>query len=91
MDHRNQFAGQNRSEAISISPCSLLNLQYQDETGRTKHRLVLVTGGAQGKRGFFSFPERLGSDLGLQEIHPRMGQQIANLMDGLPPGGPDDI
>jgi hypothetical protein len=89
--HRNQFSGQNKAQAISIDPCRLLKLQYSDESGRIKHRLVLVSGEEKGTRGFFAFPERLGNDVGLQELHARMGQQVANLLDGLPPEGTDEF
>jgi hypothetical protein len=60
-------------------------VKYVGEDATTHERLVLIVGDPKdrGNRSFFAFPERIGTALGLEEINRRIGQQLADALDGI--------
>ena len=70
----------NRVQVMSLRDARLLDMEYV-EKGQTKHRLVLQVGTTAGERSFFSFPEKLGTNLEIWPLSDTLAAQVADQLD----------
>tara|TARA_Y100000310_G_scaffold320027_1_gene376005 strand:- start:798 stop:1070 length:273 start_codon:yes stop_codon:yes gene_type:complete len=70
----------NQMEVLGIRDAKLLDLEFVDQ-GQPKHRLLLQVGTAPGERAFFSFPEKLGTNLEIWPLSDRLAADVAAHLD----------
>jgi hypothetical protein len=71
----------NQVQVTSLRDAKLLDMEFVEQ-GQTKHRLVLQVGTTAGERAFFSFPEKLGTNLEIWPLSDTLAAALADMIDG---------
>jgi len=77
------------TRVLEVIPGDVFIIRYIDRNNAEKTQLCLMMGEGKGSRSFFNFPKDLTLDM--VPMHPRMGRQVANLLDGVVDGEDEEM